>query len=310
MKKVALDLLEFVRGSGDFMPLETAGDPWLYPIDLEFTLRDEARHYSPKDAEGLPITRYQSIGDQYNPTRVAAFALSHWNRWRGSGTEASRSPFLRSAQWFRDTADDGRWFYRFDWGELKAPWISGLAQGEGISVLTRAALQSGDPSYGDAAQRALPWLTRGIADGGVLGHLPDGRPFFEEYPIREPVHVLNGYLFALIGILDLQRMNPSSSIAALLDEARITLERNLHRWDVKDWSTYDLHQPDGGQRNLCTSTYHRLHATQLRYLGTALGSDFISRRADSWARSGERLTKRVMAAVGKIRYRLRHRPQR
>ena len=312
MRKVALDLLEYARGSRNFGPAEARpDDAWLYPIDLEFTLADAARYYSPRDPSGLPIKRYRSVGDQYNPTRVAAFGLSHWNRLHGRGDEASREPFLRVASWFHDTAEAGRWVYRFDLHTMRAPWISCMAQGEGISVLTRAARLTGDERLIAVARAALAPFRDGTADGGVRSHLPAGGVFFEEFTSLEPDHVLNGYLYALIGLLDLNRLAPTEELDDVLGGAREVLERNLHLWDADGWSLYDLHNlAGGGRRNLCTAAYHRLHATQLGYLGDALASSTIRRQAETWARTGGSLAKRLKAASGKIGYRLRYPPQR
>jgi len=61
------------------------------------------------------------------------------------------------------------WNHHFDWeyrDTLKSPWYSGLAQGQGVSLLLRAHLlahsrQSADRKYQRAAENAFVALTRG-----------------------------------------------------------------------------------------------------------------------------------------------------
>ena len=104
--------------------------------------------------------------------------------------------FRSLAEWFLLSHVDGRWEWSFDLPsrDLKAPWISGLTQSLGISVLLREYQLSNDPRYLDVAAKALEWLRKPMEEGGLSVKMSKG-VFYEEYPnIAKPSHVLNGHM--------------------------------------------------------------------------------------------------------------------
>ena len=63
------------------------------------------------------------------------------------------------------------WMHHFDWPYrqlLRAPWYSGLAQGNGLSLLVRAAKATGDSGFCRGAHRPSSRLRLDVAEGGVL----------------------------------------------------------------------------------------------------------------------------------------------
>lgn len=145
---------------------------------------------------------------------------------------------------------------------INPPWISGMAQGEGASLLARLHEQTGEERYADAALRALEVLRKPVRAGGARAALGGG-PFFEEYPTEPPSFVLNGGIFALWGCYDagvgLDDTRAAEDFTAGVD----TLAQNIERWDTGYWSLYDLF-PHPGLRNVASSAYHSLHIMQLR----------------------------------------------
>jgi hypothetical protein len=234
---------------------------------------------------------------------MAAFGLAHYNRYALTGDESSRTRFLQVAEWFA-RAEDGRFTYTFDWIGIPAPWISCMAQGEGISVLTRAYSITGEDRYlTRAIQAAFPFACS-VAEGGVRSVIDGQNDFLEEFPMRQPFHVLNGFLYALVGALDLIKLEPSVADDIGLSSLIATLERQWQRWDLGYWSAYDLHASKRARRNAATVSYHRLHVTQMRYLGTLLGSGPLLACADRWARYYHSPLRRVRALYDKIQFRL------
>src|SRR5699024_12308151 len=74
------------------------------------------------------------------------------------------------------------------------------AQGQIISVLTRAYQLTNNPLYKKISLKAIIPFEKKIELGGVVSHLGNDI-FFEEYPTNNPKNVLNGYLFSMIGII-------------------------------------------------------------------------------------------------------------
>ncbi len=310
MQKVFNDIIASLSGRRDFLLADIELDSWLYPISLDFTLQKEAFYYPDKDAEGVPVRVYQSVGRQYNPTRIAGYGLAHWNLYRQTGQKDHCQTFIKIAEWF-SRSKDSVWYYHFDWGELTAPWVSCMAQGQGISVLVRMHVLTGDDRYLEQAQRALAPFERPIDQGGVQSTLGDGDIFWEEYPSARPQHALNGYLFAVIGMIELQQVLALPLLARLLNTARNTLEHHLQRWDLGYWSAYDLANEQGtGPRNVCTTAYHSLHSSQTAFIGRRFGSAVINDMAAHWLTHLGSFSSRLRALLGKMRYRIYDPPQR
>jgi len=308
-RKLAHDVQGYLVGNADFTFVENALNTWHYPLDLEFTLRDPGFYFAPRDAEGLPIRLYRSVGIQYNPTRIAAYALAHYNRYLRTQVEESRAQFLKAAEWFM-RSPEGLWWYTYPWQDLQAPWLSAMAQGEGISVLVRAWVLTHEVRYLDQARRALIPFAQSIEAGGVRSTLEDGCPFLEEYPSSSPVHVLNGFLYALIGLADLHRVAPEMTDSIGLDDFLNTLEHHIEAWDAGFWSLYDLSHLYKGRRNFTTVSYHNLHISQLSFLGHLFRRPHLMQVATRWTEYAHHMSNRLRAFWGKVRYRLQEPAQR
>jgi hypothetical protein len=278
-----------------------------YYIDLIFTLGKNYKWCL--DESGIPTRFYWSVGQQYSPTRIAAFALANWNAYLETENDAFKCNFLRQANWFVQHASNRAggvvWEYRFDWdSSLKAPWISGMAQGEGISVLCRAYELTSDRQYLNIARRAARILELDAKEGGVLERYSDGGVCLEEYPYsdRSPSHVLNGFLYALFGLFDLARSTGGEG-ERFLDTCLCSLRGNLERYDLGHWSAYELTQ---GLPNPATQDYHDLHVAQLEVLHRLTGEEHFARVARRWRAYQKRVFNRVRALFGKARFRLRN----
>ena len=310
-KKIFEDMMKYIYPYfADFDYCSNALNTTVYPICLDFTLKASKKYYFPLDGQGLPVRNYSSVGRQYNPTRIAAFGLAHYNNYILTKDKNSLSRFLKVAEWFQ-RSPDGIWRYEFDWGTLKAPWISAMAQGEGISVLTRAWYLTGETIYLERAIAALAPFTKEISQGGVLSKIDGLDPFLEEYPDDKPVHVLNGFLYAVIGMVDLERIAQIDLPLEMSAKDWLSiLERHLSKWDLGYWSAYDLSGLNSSLRNASTVSYHRLHIAQLKFLGEWSNSRVLLNTADSWYQYLRKLSNRLKAMSVKVRYRMKVRAQR
>jgi hypothetical protein len=149
---------------------------------------------------------------------------------------------------------------------LEPPWLSAMAQGQAASLLIRAHIETGEDRFAESALASLAPFGVPSREGGVVATLGGG-PFLEEYPTMPAgSFVLNGAIFAIWGVLDVERVMSESgpvSSAQLL----ATLDGNLHRWDNGHWSRYDLHPHP--MPNVASSFYHLLHIHQLEELAAS-----------------------------------------
>lgn len=309
MMKIFEEVLKgYILGLSNFSFISSWEDGFKYPIDLDFTLKEESKYYSPKDGVGLPIKNYKSVGLQYNPTRIAAYGLAHWNRIDFDGLDCDRgkracAEFMNVASWFKESGD-GRYSYEFDWDGNVAPWISCMAQGEAASVLSRAYYYTQDRSYLDAAKRALEPFFFDISCGGVRSLLKDGSPFLEEYPVGDNKNVLNGFMYSLIGLNDYCKVTGSKEHEELFDLLICTLCENIDLWDAGGWSLYGP-SPEGVKvKNYCTSDYHALHIAQVKWVCSVKPSDSLEALITRWEQGQNDLFWRFRALINKVAFRL------
>lgn len=303
MRKAWSLILEDLGGYVTGRPLvgisDTLKDPWAYPTEWSRTLKRVDHYFGPFDPAGTPLWR---VGEElhYNPSRIAGFALALWNVRDDWASNDGRRKFMACADWFA-SQDRARFEYRFDGAGLKAPWLSCIAQGQGISVLVRAWLLTGLDAYLDQASLATTWLLRPVSEGGLLDYLPDGSWFFEEYPGSYP-HVLNGCLHALVGLDDLARVRPLDPDASeAVSQVKGALSANLAAWDIGGWSTYDF-APGRRAANLNTVNYHAVHIALLAHV--AGDSPLLNGYADAWRGTLVNPGSRLIAMLRKIRYRI------
>jgi heparosan-N-sulfate-glucuronate 5-epimerase len=267
----------------------------------------------PLDKAGVPVvdyTRYEVAGASdaraYNPITTSQYGLALYEEYLRGESDVLED-FYAQADWLVDTmAPDGGLYYQFDLPGrgLEAPWLSGMAQGEAISVLVRAHYESGDPRYLVAARLAFEPLARPFDENGVM-HVDHTGTWIEEYPQEPPSHVLNGALFAIFGLYDLERATDDERVGTLLDEAVETLADNLDRYEEDGWVRYQL----TGEDAWATRTYYGLHIEQLRALAALSGDERFEHRAERWERplANERLwlIERAVVRLGeKVRARL------
>jgi hypothetical protein len=187
---------------------------------------------------------------------------------------------------------------------LVAPWYSGLAQGQGLSLLVRVATVTRQPLYTDAAVATFESLTREVDRGGVLVRDDEGSPWIEEYLVDPPSHILNGFIWALWGVYDFSRWSNDALAKRLWRDCVETLARNLPRYDTGHWSLYEL--PCDRRVMLASLYYHRLHVVQLHVMHRLTGHDIFRRYADRWAAFMRSPRLRARAVLRKAWFKLRH----
>jgi heparosan-N-sulfate-glucuronate 5-epimerase len=163
--------------------------------------------------------------------------------------------------------------------DLEPPWCSALAQGQAASVFVRAHLRSGEERFAVAARKAIAPLLP-ASTSGLLAVTPDG-VVPEEAPSDPPSLILNGWIYALWGLLDVAVGLGDRDCRGVFEDSALCLQRSIGRYDVGWWSRYSLYPhplPD-----LAKPFYHRLHIDQLEVLYRLLGYRELLDTARRWA---------------------------
>lgn len=249
----------------------------------------EKAGYSFLDDAGVPLLNYRgAIGVQYNPIAIAQFGLGNFNLFRTTGDAACRTKFLTAAEWLRRNLEINAhgipvWMHHFDWeyrDTLRAPWYSGLAQGQGISLLVRAHAETADRRFLLAAEQAFQSFLCDTDSGGIICIDPEGNMWFEEYLVSPPTHILNGFIWAAWGVFDYFLATAAGEAKKLFESAVETLRKSLPDYDLGFWSLYE----QSGTRlpMIASPFYHRLHITQLQAMYRLTGEPIFSEYAERW----------------------------
>jgi heparosan-N-sulfate-glucuronate 5-epimerase len=263
------------------------------------------------DSSGIPMLDYHGrIGTQYNPIAIAQWGLGNHDLFRRSGDAIRREQFLKAADWLVRHLEKNSfgvfvWNHHFDWEyrtRLRAPWYSGLAQGQGISLLVRAAAETQSPEYLDAAHRAFESFLKPINEGGVAFVDQRNQCWFEEYIVSPPTHILNGFIWATWGVYDYFLATTDKQAWALFDQAVATLKENLRGYDLGFWSLYE--QSGAHLPMIASAFYHRLHIVQLHIMHLLTGDELFAEYANRWEAYTHSRMRRMRAFCYKAAFKL------
>ena len=148
--------------------------------------------------------------------------------------------------------DDGAYRHNFTFPfyyNFPKNWIGGLAQGLAISALVNA-------DEVDAAEKAFLALHKHCRYRDKNNNI-----WIEEYPLDEPAHILNGFVYSLFGVFDLFITTKNKKARKLWEDGLKTLVKNIDRYDMDGWSKYDLAEEMPAQ-----PFYHNVHVKQMAAL--------------------------------------------
>ena len=155
------------------------------------------------------------------------------------------------------------WEYYFSFGGGRPPWVSGLAQGTGIQSIARVAKRMGreDEIYPIARQALGVFKT--ATPEGVRVPTSDGAEY-ALYSFAPNLHVINGFVQALVGLYDLGKIAGDTDAQALYVEGERVARRELPTYDTGAWSLYSR----GSSEHESDLSYHQLLRSFLRSMCT------------------------------------------
>lgn len=270
------------------------------------------KYYYPGNFSPVGVPLYKDLSDgteTYHPTVICNYALAVFalmNQERFTEERLNRQ-FLIQADWLvnnqRKLKKGFGWYldYKIEKYGLRYPWISALTQGEAISVLCRAYEFSKDDIYLSAARRAIEPFYYNVSEGGLVNHFKDIM-IFEEYPSEKVNAVLNGFVFAILGIYDLHFITQDKAEKELYNSAISSIKKILKYYDIGYWSQYNLF--NFPSEFPASYGYHILHTEQMLVLYTLTEDRLFLEFYEKWksyendflARS-KALTRRVLCEI-------------
>ena len=166
---------------------------------------------------------------------------------------------------------------------IDPPWVSGMLQGQMLSLFARYQFLCGGCIRTDNAMHLV--FRSFLPMDGNYDHdfvrSGDGKIWFEEYPLREQnTYVLNGNIFAIFGIIDYYDYTNCKVALELLNRSIDSLLDKIYQFEEGGWSKYDLYK-----NNFASYEYHSLHIALLNSLYKALLNERFLEVADLWSGS-------------------------
>lgn len=276
-------------------------------------LRDVARQYGSAGEAAGWLELLARRREQALPVTLLQLGLGAW-QLASDGGEEWQQVVRAAASWaVVDMDGHGRFAHHQPMPhtyDLEPPWHSAMAQGQGVSLLVRAAAVLGDESLAREALRAAAPLVDPAL--GLVAATDDG-PVLQEYPTTPPAHVLNGWMWALWGLFDASLLDGDAARSAgeAFDEGAAALAARIGLYDAgRGWSRYDLYPHP--VVHVASPFYHRLHIAQLRATATLVEhrgattptSGVMRAAADRWQEGFDRRTTRYAAVARKVGFRL------
>lgn len=271
---------------------------------LPYTDKDPVaiESFEPTDENGVILFTYK--GKKYfHPVLACEAAFTLLNLYRRTGKKAYLERTEKFAERLvKDSITNGQvrllpYYFSFylhnsvkEEDMMTAPWFCAMAQGEALSFLVRLFKITKNESYLNYADQIFNGLLQLKGQSQQWVSLVDENGFLwlEEYPLEQPSHALNGFIFAIIGLYEYFLVRKSQLSERVLKACLTTVKRNIDQFRRPgDISFYCL-----GHR-VQSEKYHQVHINQLEILYQITGDIFFQEKAHQFLKDGKNLLRKV-----------------
>ncbi len=249
------------------------------------------------DDNGIIKNKLTSGDLIYFPIAIAQKALGHYDLYLMNGNDKDKNELLNSCDFLISVMNDKGLIET--WHKQERDVInnySSMTQGQAVSGFSRAFLLTSDDKYMKAALLAAKCLFE-EGEEKITVQFKYGLSY-SEMPNNSGSIVLNGWIFTLWGLIDLQYIYPSVELSKLIDSALDSLIKSIHLFDNGYWSMYD------NKKTICSPFYHRLHINQLKALYIMTGRDELENIISKWQMYENNLLFKSIATIVKIKQKL------
>ena len=216
-----------------------------------------------------------------NVCGVSEFAIINYEKFLLTKNEDNITAFKANLDWIKENAVSNYgmvyWYYDYDYGNHKAPWASAISQGMAISVLVRGYIYFKDEAYLKLAELASETLLKPLHANGFRYCYDHFECWLEESNSNS--HILNGHIFALLGIYDLYRCTRNERLLNLFEKGCQDIKNNISFFELGFSSKYDAIQTYSAD-----NSYHKIHVVLFDVLSKITKDDFFTSKASAWDR--------------------------
>jgi len=212
----------------------------------------------------------------YNPCQVAEYAIIRHDKYLLTGEEKYKRSFKKQLDWLKREAVIASsvgvcWQYHYDSGPERAPWCSAIAQGVAISALLRGYQLFDAREYLELAIQGFRFMHLPVEQGGFRFSDEDYDLWYEEDNFRH--HILNGHIYALLGIYDLYRVTGKEEYLECFEKGLYSIKERINDFDLGFNTKYDKYNPYPAN-----NSYHFTHITLFKILYRISGDPFFEKR--------------------------------
>jgi hypothetical protein len=272
------------------VPPEKLPDYQNYVTPLEGT--------QPVDAQGVALTPLNGR-KVYHPLVIARYGVVLLHSYRITHDPAFVDRAEVNAAFLINTAvsrDGALYFpYRFKYALfgnpsdlMDPPWYSVMAQGAALTLFERLFAVTGEERWRTAADSTFATFVqrrRARRPWTVFVARNNGRKYLwlEEYAKNPPTQVLNGFLYALVGVWEYARASRDASALHVFDGAATTIRHQVQRFRVPGGVSYYSLRVHAQYRD-----YHCVHVWQLKLLTRMTGDPWFAREGRRFATDAPR----------------------
>jgi hypothetical protein len=258
-----------------------------FPIQIERNVWERVTF----DENGIPLVNY-SWGIEYVPTTAFHWGLVSYSKWLETGNTTNLADATKIAEWaVQNQSENGAWNWGFSHnysrgilGVLDAEWPGAMTQGLGMSFLVRMYSITNDTRYLNASLNAIQPLQKTVDEGGVVRVFNNQWIWYELYPTPDNgSYVLNGFIYALIGLYDNWQILGSHNSGELYNNGIDSLQHMISMFDLGCNSSYDLVHLSiaGSAPNIARTALHNLHISLLSVIN-AIEADLLVDVEERW----------------------------
>jgi len=263
--------------------LEFITGPYPY-FSPEFFIRPE--HWSicfRINADGIPEVYYSHIDRwESNTVTIAQYALACYDDYIKNNNENSKDIFMKQVKFLSKNnheigIDKIAYPYFFPFNGLQPPWYSGMAQGQVVSVFVRAFIIADDESYLDIARKIINFMFVPVDCGGVFTFTPEGHDWIEEYPTTPPSFVWNGFVFAVMGLIDYNKICPSHELNEQINKFIVSIKQTINVYDTGKELYYEREN-----KKICNLMYIGIQTFQVKHMFLSTKDIFFDELYKKW----------------------------
>ncbi len=247
------------------------------------------------DADGISVNiLLENQKKVYFETTIVQKALGHYDRWLLFNEKKDFTEFMKLCRWLVNHQDvNGGWAVWENLGIKACSKYSAMTQGEVISAMVRAWIETNNDKFHECAERALQLLILPVEKGGTSYFIGNDL-ILDEVPKEPPNTILNGWIFALMELYDYYLVFKNQKVYKFFRKSLRSLDQHISDYDARYWSFYDI------RGHLASHIYHKLHIAQLTAL-TMIDSKFcnIRKYAKRWSHYQHQKFNRMYSIVVK-----------